>query len=572
MLLHLFTCKFFPEVTGVEKRSNALLWSMMLFSFFALFPVYSENAPKHQVVKAVNLSPVQSAAVSGFGCVNNGNYYTIDSGAGLVFEVNSSSGDITSLKFNNGPEMQLAQKGSHISSGLGKGTRVSVDTSHTDILKITLIHEPITHYLVVKRGINNIYMATYVTAEPQVGELRWITRLRDGIFTNVPSCSNLTGTNGNVESKDIFGVGDGTTHSKFYGNQQAKDLTIRGVTGSGVGVFMAYGNRESSSGGPFFRDIQNQTFEVYNYMNSGHGQTEPVRVGVLHGPYALCFTNGSTPLVPDMSFMGDLGLTGWVPTSVRGSVVGKGLSGMNPAFVYTVGFSNQTAQYWTTAKTSDGSFECRDMKPGIYKMIVYKGELDVSSADVTVTTGTVTSLDTQKVTDPSTAPVIWRIGDWDGTPLEFNNGGNISQMHPSDKRNASWGPTTYVVGSDTAKNFPAILWKGQSNPTTIKFNLTANQVVAHTVRIGITTSFAGGRPQIQVNGWGSPLPKAPAESKSRTLTIGTYRAYNTMFTYQVPASAFVSGENTMTVNVQSGSGSPSGWLSACVGIDCVDMY
>ena len=96
--------------------------------------------------------------------------------------------------------------------------------------------------------------------------------------------------------------------SKYYGNDQAKDLSVRGVTGNGVGVFMAYGNREKSSGGPFFRDIQSQSgteTEVYNYMNSGHAQTENWRLG-LHGPYALIFTTGGTPSVPDFSWMSGL--------------------------------------------------------------------------------------------------------------------------------------------------------------------------------------------------------------------------------------------------------------------------
>lgn len=91
---------------------------------------------------------------------------------------------------------------------------------------------------------------------------------------------------------------------------------------------MAYGNREKSSGGPFFRDIQFQSggdTEIYNYMNSGHAQTENWRMG-LHGPYALIFTTGSTPAVPDFSWMSGLNLQGWV--SSRGNVVLNGLSGM----------------------------------------------------------------------------------------------------------------------------------------------------------------------------------------------------------------------------------------------------
>jgi hypothetical protein len=36
---------------------------------------------------------------------------------------------------------------------------------------------------------------------------------------------------------------------------------------------------------------------------------------------------------------------------------------------------------------------------------------------------------------PSTASALWRIGDWDATPLEFMNGAHINVMHPSDVRN-----------------------------------------------------------------------------------------------------------------------------------------
>src|SRR5207253_2580909 len=84
-----------------------------------------------------------------------------------------------------------------------------------------------------------------------------------------------------------------------------------------------YGSRESSSGGPFYRDIQNQSSaagdsELYNYMNSGHEQTEAVRTNVLYGPYALSFTTGCTPAIPDFSWMSSLNLTGWVPAAQRG--------------------------------------------------------------------------------------------------------------------------------------------------------------------------------------------------------------------------------------------------------------
>lgn len=55
---------------------------------------------------------------------------------------------------------------------------------------------------------------------------------------------------------------------------------------------------ETSSGGPFMRDINSQSGddqELYWYMNSGHVRTEPWRFG-LHGPYAMTFTQVTPPI------------------------------------------------------------------------------------------------------------------------------------------------------------------------------------------------------------------------------------------------------------------------------------
>ena len=79
-----------------------------------------------------------------------------------------------------------------------------------------------------------------------------------------------------------------------YSRERSRNrLSYNGATGPGIGCWMVFGTRESSSGGPFFRDIENQSGddqEIYNYMNSGHNQTESYRLNVLHGPYALVFT------------------------------------------------------------------------------------------------------------------------------------------------------------------------------------------------------------------------------------------------------------------------------------------
>jgi rhamnogalacturonan endolyase len=306
-------------------------------------------------------------------------------------------------------------------------------------------------------------------------------------------------------------------------------------------------------------------------MNSGHNQTEAWRANVLFGPYAYVFTTGGTPAVPDMSFIANLGLTGYVSATGRGRVVLNGLSGMDTAYSYYMGFANPTAQYWT-ALSGTGSGECYDMKPGTYTMTIYKGELAVWTGSATVTAGNPTTFNTQTITgDPSTTATIWRIGNWDGTPNEFLNGQTLISRHPSDSRNPSWGPVTYAVGSAVNK-FPAVQFRGDNSPTTVTFSLTSAQAAAaHTLKIGITCAYNNGRPQATINGHTLSSPGASSQPNSRSITVGTYRGNNTTFTWTVPAADFLTGANTLTITPISGNSDLSAWLSASWAYDCVEL-
>lgn len=531
---------------------------------------------------AALLNPTRAHAA--FGVTSSGGFYTVDTGASLVFKIRQSDGSMTSCKFN-GTELNDQSKFSQIASGLGSATVTATTSGNFITIKCvssntSVVPTPLTHYYIAQNGFNNIYMATYVTSEPSVGELRYIFRGQYNVIPNGPAASNNNGNTGAIESSDVFGHSNGQTTSKYYGNEQERNLTVKGATGSGVGVFVAFGNRESSSGGPFFRDIENQgdgsgsDQEIYNYMNSGHNQTEAYRVSnVLHGPYAYCFTTGGTPAVPDMSFIANLGLTGYVNSAGRGRLVLNGISGRDTTYTYTVGFANSTAQYWVTASATDGSCECFNMKPGTYTMTIYKGELAVWTGNETITAGNPTTVHTITVTgDPSTTATIWRIGNWDGTPLEFMNGGNLATMHPSDVRMSHWAPTTFTVGSSQNSSFPAVQFRGTNTPTTIKFNLTSTQAAAaHTLKIGITGAYNNGRPSVVINGHALSNPGASSQPNSRSFTIGTYRGNNTTFSWSIPSSDFVTGQNTMTISPISGSSDLGPFLSAAFGYDCVEL-
>lgn len=526
----------------------------------------STAAPQTQPTKLL-----ASLVTSSFGATLASGIITVDSGAGLVFKVRQTSGDIISIKYNGGPELQGQTKFSHISSGIGAPTTFIVANG---VARLTLTTPTLTHYLLVRQGENNIYMGTYVTAEPTVGELRWITRLNSTVLTNVPEPSNNKNNTGAIESQDVFGLANGESRSKYFGNQRAIDLAVRGVTGAGVGAFMVYGNRETSSGGPFYNDIQNQSGgdqEVYNYMNSGHNQTEAWRMG-FHGPYALMFTSGETPAIPDMSWMEGQNLLGWVPKAGRGSVAGAGLTGMSAAYPYTVAFSNAAAQYWAKADPVTGSFTSPDMKPGTYTMTVYKAEYAVLAESVTVTAGGNTTLGSRSVlADPSNVVPLWRIGDWDGTPNEFANGPRLRDMHPSDVRQSPWVMADYMVGSSIpATDFSPYQWKDVNGNVTIKFNLRKSQIGPLTLRAGITVAQSGGRPKAQVNGWVSANPAASSQPASRSITLGSFRGNNTMYTFNIPATELVVGENTITLSAISGSAGVQ-YLSPAYAYDAVDL-
>ena len=524
-----------------------------------------------------------TSPLGAFGMMDSGGFYTIDTGGELVFQVSQSSGDITSLIFR-GVEYQATDKNSQIASGLMSAT-VSAAMYGTNIIKITIssgANNPVvtnlTHYLLVRSGDPIIYMATHVVQEPVVGELRWITRLQFNEVPNGPPQSNNNGNTGAIESADVFGFADGHTTSKYYGRQRAMELTYSGATGPGVGVWSVFDTRESSSGGPFYRDIENQgdgtnsDQEIYNYLNSGHEEPEALRLGgLLYGPYALEFTTGAPPALPiDYSWIetGGVDLLGWVSATNRGAVAGVA-SGISGRFQGLVGFANTNAQYWAVV-SANGTYATPLMKTGLYTATLYQGELGVAVASVAVTAGRTNTLN---LASTETAPkFIFKIGDWDGTPAGFLNASNLVNMHPSDVRNANWKPVIFRVGTDPVGNFPAIQMRGTNTPTTILFNLSASQLANNlTLHIGMTCTYNNGRPLININQHALSYPGISPQPKSRSFTTGTWRGNNIDETYTIPAGDLVAGQNTLTITPVSGSTDPGPWLSAGWVYDAVEL-
>ena len=549
----------------------------------------SSRASRRRVTNSYIAEALERRTLLAFGVTDTGSSFVVDTGAQTVFTISKTNGDVLSMKYN-GTDMQapnsLTGRYSHYESGLSS-TTTSV-TSQVDAasgwIKITAADTGtlgVTQYYMARSGDNDIYMATYTASAtaPSPGEMRFIAYMNYSMFTNHPDASDTNGGTA-IEGSDVYQKADGTTHSKFYDALRFIDDSSHGITGivngQSVGAYMMIGSHETSSGGPFFKDIDFQAtgsaVEMYNYMYSGHTQTESFRSG-LQGPYAIQFTNGTAPVALDYSFMDSMALQGWVSASGRGTLTGVA-SGVPAGDRVTVGLGNTTAEYWG-APDANGNYTITGIKPGTYTATLYDQELEVATASVTIIAGATT---TQNIANTQSTPsTIWSIGKWDGTPIGFLNADKIQTMHPTDVRMNPWpASTTYTVGTSTPDSWPLVQTKDINNSSTVVFNLTSAQATSQlTLRIGDTFAYAGGRPYIVVNegtskAWTSAIPAAPHDLNSRGITRGTWRGNNLLYTYNIPTTAQFTGQNTIKIIVASGSTS-TGWLSPSITYDAIDL-
>ncbi|MBU2665309.1 rhamnogalacturonase B [Actinoplanes bogorensis] len=477
---------------------------------------------------------------------------TYDTGSGLVFTVNGTNGNISSLQHNGVELAASGQAAGQFQSGWSSAA-VSSRTIGTSVL-VTVANSDlgVTMYYFARRNDNTIYIATNITKALNPGEARFISRLKSSLLTTSPVAARTAGFGTTVEGSDVFADANGRTASKFYNSQRTLVQQPFGASGNGHGAYIIPGSHEMSSGGPFFRDIEvNDTGSAVNithYMFSGHQQTEPLRLG-LHGPYALAVTDGAPPAGRSLDFLSGA-IPGLLPDAQRGGVSGTA-SGATSA---TVGLAGPTGQYWGAVKS--GQFVIGHIRPGTYTATLYSGELAVSSKTVTVAGGATTTV-ALSGSAPASGTLL-QLGVFDGTPAGFRNADKIETMHPSDSRMASWQPGTV----SSAASWPMASFKAVNSPLALAFPLASVPANGVRLRIAITGGFAGGRPAVSIGGFTSPASASPASENlnSRGVTRGTWRGVNRTYSFAIPAGALKTGTNTLSISVISGS-SGDGFLS-----------
>ncbi|KAK1947056.1 Rhamnogalacturonate lyase A [Phytophthora citrophthora] len=528
------------------------------------------------VIVTLLMSVVRAAD---FGYTSSGENWAIASGDGLTVTMDQDTCDITSMLWDD-TELQYSAKNTHVNSGLGSVTS-SIKTLDDSTIQITCKTTGLEQTYLFRPNENAIYMGTYHTTDLDLAELRFLARLdRTALNNGMNSASEIDGMSA-IESTDIYADDDGVTASKFYSAIPFIEDQVHGVTGDAGGVYFIISDYayEKSVGGPFFRDINNQCTtanELTFYMFSDHTRTEDYRYG-FHGPYALVFTDGTTPSISDVDFdfFQGLGLTGFTTETERGSVTGS-ITDNNAVLGNSdvvVTFSNDDAQYWVSIDSNATTFTSPFMIPGTYNTSIVKDQLAVSSDSVVVTEGSITK-QALEVTYELEANPIWRIGEWDGTPDGFLNAANIHTMHPSDSRLDTWVESLdFTPGTDDDSMFPMAMFRAVNDPITLSFALTSSQAAeSRTLKIGLTLAQSSGRCSITVNSdWTAKVPSSVAVSTrgvTRGVTLGNYKLNE----YTIPTSALVTGTNTIELSIASGSTDPSEkWLSASVVFDALEL-
>ncbi|KAI0474734.1 polysaccharide lyase family 4 protein [Xylaria cf. heliscus] len=526
-----------------------------------------------------------AGVVRGITVTTSSSSYVIDTASSYNFivTIDRSTCDITSLKFY-GNEYQYQGTKSHIASGLGSGTSVSYTTSpsgDTVIFACTQSSSSfdLTHYMVFRDGSANIWMGTSINSEPSVGELRYIFRLTG--LTSAYPYGDVSATAGGtaIEGSDVYTV-SGQTRSKFYSSERFIDEKVYCATDSGATVHACFLRpnhqaTEKSSGGPFFRDISlnygGDYHSVTYYMNSGHVQTESYRTG-FHGPYVFSMTRSGIPSASsiDVSFFDTLNLKNYVPVSGKRGYVKGTATGVSSSFPIVVHWYNSNYQFWTYASSS-GAYTSPPMPAGSYTMKLYQDEFLAATQTVTVSAGSTATSNIAATAAALTQSrtTIFKLGDYDGQPTGFLNAANQLRMHPSDSRMSKWTPGT--VSSSSASSWPMAIFKSVNDGQKISFSLSSAVSSTATLRIATTLSFAGGRPQATVNSYACSAPAAPTKIDSRGVTRGAYRGYGEIYECSVPAGTLVSGTNTITINVISGSSGDT-YLSPNVIFDAIELF
>lgn len=344
-------------------------------------------------------------------------------------------------------------------------------------------------------------------------------------------------------------------YTKYDWSAYKKDHVLHGTMTDVVhstcrGLWVVAPRYEGDNGGPMRQELtihQTETAPALLncHVSNHYGAKEPyptTKWGHLYGPWFLYANSGSTQagLRADAAnyanpayhraFYDRLGLPYYVPTSGRGgvsaTVATPGVSMAGAVAVLTSPGQDfqRTAegyQYWTTL-TSTGAVAISDVRPGTYRLSIYRAGTDdvFVHEPVTVQAGVLTPLGTLTWTPPVFGATAWQIGTFDRTSREFRNGTEfrnygLFKLFPSDFPKG----IDYVVGTSTDQGWNYAQYQELSGtaqaPWQVTFTLDPKSF-GHAAEARLTVALAA---------WCLDGPVAvPDADGNLTLTVnGTHR-------------------------------------------------
>ncbi|HLL66890.1 MAG TPA: polysaccharide lyase family protein [Micromonosporaceae bacterium] len=274
-------------------------------------------------------------------------------------------------------------------------------------------------------------------------------------------------------------------YTKYDWAVYQKDHVLHGLYGNGYGVWAVLPNKEAFNGGPLRQDLTvHQTTGgpvVLVEPQATHYGSPALEVygewSKTFGPYFLYLNTGDDPVAlradamryarfsAHAEFYDQVALPGWTPTSERSSVSGRirirGSHNMAGAVAVLsdnrVDFQRTVLgyQYWSEVNV-DGSFHLRNVRPGTYRLSVYKPGVwgEYARDDVVVSADCRLRLPEAVWEPPRNGRTVWQIGTPDRTSAEFRRGAEARQWglvakFPEDFPDG----VAYVVGQSTTEDW-----------------------------------------------------------------------------------------------------------------------
>jgi rhamnogalacturonan endolyase len=274
-------------------------------------------------------------------------------------------------------------------------------------------------------------------------------------------------------------------YTKYDWAVYQKDHVLHGLYGNGYGVWAVLPNKEAFCGGPLRQDLTvHQTTGgpvVIIEPQATHYGSPALEVygewSKTFGPYFLYLNTGDDPVAmradamryarfsAHADFYDRVALPGWVPRKDRATVSGRvRIRGQhNMAGAVAVLSDNRVefqrtvlgSQYWSEVNV-DGSFHLRDVRPGTYRLSVYKPGVwgEYARDDIVVSADCRLRLPDAVWEPPRNGRTVWQIGRPDRTSAEFRRGQEYRQWGLFAKFSEDFPDgVAYVVGESTDEDW-----------------------------------------------------------------------------------------------------------------------